>query len=149
MRTFSNTSPNSATTSQSSPYHSHFLRSSFALISNVAFQHLIPTFTFYPARTDHIDLHPNSDVNRVLRSGNTSCHLGQFYGRHIYRNFTYEEAVLLRRSGTSVDKFAFDILCESQKDNFVFNILCKYLNLSIMLLSNEFSMSFASKIVFV
>ena len=30
------------------------------------FLHHIPTLTFYPAWTDHIDLYPNSDVNRVL-----------------------------------------------------------------------------------
>ena len=35
--------------------------------------HVIPTFQLmptltYPARTDQIDLYPNSDVNRVLRA---------------------------------------------------------------------------------
>ena len=36
---------------------------------NVSFQYLMPTLTFYPVRTDHIDLYPNSEVNRVLRDG--------------------------------------------------------------------------------
>ena len=61
------------------------------LSQNIPFQHLIPTLTFYPAWTDHIDLYPNSDVNHVLRTGEyiRSLQFTCFYGRHINVNFTY------------------------------------------------------------
>ena len=42
------------------------------------------------ARTDHIDLYPNNDVNHVLRAGNISgTSVSCIYGRHINLNFSY------------------------------------------------------------
>ena len=41
-------------------YHFHILRTNFAHITKHTFRHLVPTLTFFPARTDHIDLYPNN-----------------------------------------------------------------------------------------
>ena len=71
------------------PYHSHFLRPNFALISKHIFSGS-HTLIFFPARTDHIDLYPNSDVllciaRRIIYQVTpVSC----FYGHHINYNFT-------------------------------------------------------------
>ena len=61
MRTFSNTSHISATTSQCSslPFS----------VSKTKFRSHLKTLTFFPARTDHIDLYPNNDLNHTLHAG--------------------------------------------------------------------------------
>ena len=33
------------------------------------FRHLVPTLTFFTARTDYIYLYPNNDLNHTLRAG--------------------------------------------------------------------------------
>ena len=73
------------------PYHSHFLRPNFVLISKHTYSasHTHVNLLF-PARTDHIDLYLNNDLNHIWRAGNISGYFGLlFYGRHINSNLTY------------------------------------------------------------
>ena len=64
IRTFSYTLPNSPTTGQCSSLQ--------LSRSKVQFRSHLKTYLFnisYPPWTDHMNLYPNSDVNRVLRAG--------------------------------------------------------------------------------
>ena len=65
-------------------YHSHFLRLNFAHISK-PFWHLVPTSTFFPARTDYIDLYPNNDLNHTCAPENISGHFGLLFLRASYK----------------------------------------------------------------
>ena len=68
MRTFSNTSPNSATTSQCASLPLSLSKTQFRSHFKT-YRHLVPTLIFLPARTDHIDLYPNNDLSHTLGAG--------------------------------------------------------------------------------
>ena len=79
MRTFSNTLPNSATTSQRFPLPLSLSNAQFLFLSqNKPFQQLMFLSSYF-ARTDHIDLYSNGDLSCVLRAGEitlVSCFTG-------------------------------------------------------------------------
>ena len=85
LRTFSNTSPNSATTSQCTSLALSLSKTQFRSHLKTPFRHHVPTLTFFPARTDHIDLYPNNDLNHTLRAGNISGHFGLLFLRAPYK----------------------------------------------------------------
>ena len=52
---------------------------------NIPFRHLVPTLTFFPARTDYIDLYPNIDLNHTCAPENISGHFGLLFLRAPYK----------------------------------------------------------------